>query len=99
MCDSYHKMCIDRRRNDPLLYEVMPKGILNKIWTEVSKHYDTDDLYDSIGRDKIFSIDPKELKLTTGEKNWYRQYIKDGFFPYKNTGKSTGEIGIKIPYI
>jgi len=99
MCDSYHKMCIDRRRDDPLLYEVMPKGILNKIWTEVSKHYDTDDLYDSIGRDKIFSIDPKELKLTTGEKNWYRQYIKDGFFPYKNTGKSTGEIGIKIPYI
>ena len=99
MCDSYHKWCIDRRRTDPLLYEGMPKGILNKIWKEVSKHYDTDDLYDSLGRDKTFSIDPKKLKLTTGQKNWYRQNIDDGFFRIKNTGKTTGEIGIKFPYL
>jgi len=100
MCDAYQKVCFDRRRTDSLVYEDMPKEILNKIWTVVSKQYDTDDLYDFIGREKIFSISPQNLKLTEDERDWCRENIHDGFIGRAFTGGGwTDAVGIKIPYI
>ena len=99
MCEGYQEMCIERRSTDPLVYEKMPKELLNKIWAEVSKQYDTDDLYDFIGREKTFSIDPQNLKLTGDERNWCRQNIHPGFISRGFKGEvGMDKIGIKIPY-
>ena len=98
MCEGYQEMCIERRSTDPLVYEKMPKELLNKIWAEVSKQYDTDDLYDFIGREKTFSIDPKTLKLTEDELDWYRQNISEGHPNGSRSIDGSDELGIKMPY-
>lgn len=93
MCVAYNDSIKKRRIDDLDLYNQMPKSLLKKLWNEVSKNYDTDNLYDLIGREKEFIVDNNKLNFTEEEARWVRERVPEGFLK-----SFSGDFGIRMPF-